>query len=139
MQLDNTADRAAPKVGNNHLPGYATDMTVGSLDWHAEERGGACVIAPSGRVDESTAKAFARELVAAIGKQPAKLVIDLAKIDFMSSHGLRALTIAQRAAAEAQTTIVLARPTAAMREILAISRYDMVIRITETIEDAIGH
>ena len=67
------------------------------------------------------------------------LDLDLAQVAYMSSRGLRALTLAQRAGQEAGTTIVLARPNETMREILAISRYDMVFRVAASIEDAIGH
>ena len=56
----------------------------------------------------------------------------------MSSRGLRALTLAERKGSEVGTTIVLARPNETMREILAISRYDMVFRVAETIEDALA-
>ncbi len=57
----------------------------------------------------------------------------------MSSRGLRALTLAQRAGQESGTTIALARPNDTMREILAISRYDMVFRVADTIEDALAN
>jgi anti-anti-sigma factor len=66
-------------------------------------------------------------------------IIDLEKVDYMSSRGLRALTLAQRAGQSSGTTIVLARPNDTMREILAISRYDLVFRVADTIEDALGN
>lgn len=112
-------------------------MTGGGLEWTEESRGGAIVLAPSGRVDESTANEFNERLgeSAAAG---GKLVLDLGGIAYMSSRGLRALTLAQRRGSEAGTKIVLARPNETMREILAISRYDMVFTVTETVEDALG-
>jgi anti-sigma B factor antagonist len=110
-------------------------MDGGGLRWCADERGGAQVLAPSGRIDESTATEFNDRLgeAAAAG---GTLVLDLEGIAYMSSRGLRALTLAQRRGSQAGTTIVLARPNETMREILAISRYDMVFRIVETVEDA---
>ncbi len=114
-------------------------MESGSLDWNSEERAGATVLAPTGRVDETTADAFKDHLLDAMGKGPAIAVIDLGGVEYMSSRGLRALTLAQRAGQGSDTTIVLARPNETMREILAISRYDMVFRVADTIEDAIGH
>ncbi|WP_241761201.1 STAS domain-containing protein [Erythrobacter sp. NAP1] len=132
-----TRRRAA--FGNPVKPRYATRMTGAELDWKTEERGSALIIAPSGRVDESTADNFKTNLIEHVKAAPANAVIDLAGIDYMSSRGLRALTLAQRAGQETDTTIVLARPNETMREILAISRYDMVFRVADTIEDAIGH
>lgn len=125
--------------GNRSKPRYARAMTGSLLEWNSAERSDATVLAPSGRVDESTADAFKDHLLAAMEKGPSTAVIDLAGIEYMSSRGLRALTLAQRAGQSSETTIVLARPNETMREILAISRYDMVFRVADTIEDAVGH
>lgn len=132
------APRAPRAFGNPVKPRYARRMTGSELNWNSEQRDGATVLAPSGRIDESTADAFKENLITAMESGPAVAVIDLAGVDYMSSRGLRALTLAQRAGQEAGTTIILARPNETMREILAISRYDMVFRVAETIEDALG-
>jgi anti-anti-sigma factor len=113
-------------------------MSGGQLDWASDERGGARVLSPRGRVDEATATAFSERLIEEAGSAAGPLVIDLAGIEYMSSRGLRALTLAQRKGTESGTTIALARPNEVMREILAISRYDMVFRVSDTIQDALG-
>lgn len=125
--------------GNRANARYAYCMTGSALDWSSEERAGAAVLSPSGRVDESTADAFKEHLVSAVEAGPAVAVIDLGGVDYMSSRGLRALTLAQRASASSGTTIVLAAPNETMREILAISRYDMVFRVADTVEEALGN
>ena len=113
-------------------------MSGGTLTWQVDERDGARIVAPGGRVDESTATAFTERLIAEAGSANGKLVLDLSGIAYMSSRGLRALTLAQREGARTGSTIVLARPNETMREILAISRYDMIFTIAETIEDALS-
>ncbi len=125
--------------GNRVNARYAHSMTGSALDWNSEERAGATLLAPSGRIDESTADAFKEHLLDAMAAGPATAIIDLAKVDYMSSRGLRALTLAQRASQDSGTTIVLASPNETMREILAISRYDMVFRVADTVEEALGH
>ena len=133
-------DRAPPSFvafGNRTNPRYAKRMSGSALDWTSENRSGAVVLAPIGRVDESTADAFKEHLLNAMAAKPETAIVDLGGIEYMSSRGLRALTLAQRAGTEAGTTIILARPNDTMREILAISRYDMVFRVADTIEDAI--
>lgn len=125
--------------GNRSKPRYASPMTDDVLKWNSEERGSALVLSPSGRVDETSADAFKDYLVGAVESQPQTAIIDLSGIDYMSSRGLRGLTLAQRAANESGTTIVLASPNETMREILAISRYDMVFRVADTVDDAIGN
>lgn len=113
-------------------------MTGGTITWQIEQRDGATIVAASGQVDEPTASEFAERLGELAESCGSTLVIDLAAINYMSSRGLRALTLAQRRGADAGTKIVLARPNPVMREILAISRYDMVFTVTDTIEDAIA-
>ena len=113
-------------------------MMGGDLDWSVATHGPVRVVSPRGRIDESTATAFADRLVAEIeGAQAggsATLAIDLAGIDYMSSRGLRGLTLAQRRAGDNGIAIVLAQPNDVMREILGISRYDMVFKVYDSVE-----
>ena len=115
-------------------------MTPVDLAWTTEALATARVVAPAGRIDEATATAFAERLMLEIESAARdgvpRLAIDLAGIEYMSSRGLRGLTLAQRKSAEHGVAIVLARPNGIMREILAISRYDMVFQVFETIEQA---
>ena len=62
------------------------------------------------------------------------LAIDLAGVDYMSSRGLRTLTLAQRQSGQAGIAIVLSSPNDMMREILAISRYDKIFPVVDSIE-----
>jgi anti-sigma B factor antagonist len=133
------ASTSSRSFGNRVNARYATQMSSEVLQWTSEERASTLVLSPQGRVDETSADAFKDYLVDAVGTDLATVIIDLSGIEYMSSRGLRGLTLAQRAANESGTTIVLACPNETMREILAISRYDMVFRVADTIEDAIGN
>lgn len=117
-------------------------MGDGELTWRVASRGDAAVVAPSGRVDETTATAFADRLVAEVAQAKAggmrRMAIELAGVEYMSSRGLRALTIADRRGKENGIGIVLTRPSPVMREILAISRYDKVFKVFERTEDALA-
>lgn len=110
-------------------------MSGGLDDWTVEHRGNVRIVVPVGRVDESSAGEFAERLIE-VASAGGRLVIDLGGISYMSSRGLRALTLAQRKGGDSGAEIVLARPSAVMREILAISRYDMIMKIVDTVEDA---
>lgn len=108
------------------------------MDTSLERRGNAIIVQVRGRVDESSWEAFGAALSEAV--QQARdsslhdLIIDLDKLDYMSSRGLRVLTVAKREGDDAGIAIVLASPNEVMREILAISRYDKLFTITETVE-----
>lgn len=111
------------------------------MQWSEEAQGGAVVAAPAGRVDESTAADFGARLEQAVercAESQARLVVDCGGIDYMSSRGLRALTLAKRKADGTGVRILLARPNEIVREILAISRYDKLFGVTDTVEAALA-
>jgi anti-sigma B factor antagonist len=106
------------------------------LGWRVRNEGGKLVGEPTGRVDETTWEAFSAHLTAAVqaaAAAGAPLILDLTGLDYMSSRGLRALTIARREAGEA-TPIILAAPNDRMREIFAISRYDKLFKIIDAVD-----
>jgi len=105
------------------------------MDWRVTSLDGRVIGAPVGRVDETTWEAFSEHLTSAVrnaASTGSKLVIDLSGLDYMSSRGLRALTIAKREAG-AEVPIQLAAPNARMREILAISRYDKLFEVVDQV------
>jgi anti-sigma B factor antagonist len=108
------------------------------MDYAFERGDSAVVVSVRGRVDESSWVAFGVGLSEAIEKARAagldRVVIDLAQLEYMSSRGLRVLTVAKREGEGAGATVSLASPNEVMREILAISRYDKLFEITETVE-----
>lgn len=128
---------AQASFGNQAKSRYAKQMSASELQWAYEMGASALVISPKGRVDEATADAFKDNLVEAMQKGLEKAVIDLSGIDYMSSRGLRGFTLAQRAAAQSGTTIVLAAPNDTLREILQISRYDTIFTVADTVEAAL--
>ena len=90
-------------------------------------------VTPFGRVDETTWQAFEVWLLDAVRvarTERAVLIVDLNPLDYMSSRGLRALTLAKREGAP----IVLAAAGPRMAEILAISRYDKLFNVYPDVE-----
>ena len=98
----------------------------------------AVIVHVDGRVDESTWEEFGAGLGEAVRQAGqsglAQVIIDLGGLDYMSSRGLRALTVAKREADQAAIAMSLAAPNEVMREILAISRYDKLFAVTDRIE-----
>ena len=99
---------------------------------------GILIAAVDGRVDEATWEAFAERLGEAIDQAAAarqsEVMLDLSGLDYMSSRGLRVLTMAKRQAEAAGLTITLAAPNEIMREILAISRYDKLFHVSDSVD-----
>ena len=111
------------------------------MDCFYETTPGAMIVTAHGKVDESTWEAFEGHLDdgirRAVDEKSASLIINLAHLDYMSSRGLRALTVAKRRADAAGVHITLAAPNEVMREILAISRYDKLFPVKDSIEDSL--
>ena len=109
------------------------------MDCNFESAAGAIIVSAQGKVDEASWEAFDRHLENGVGlavNAGAKImVIDLAGLEYMSSRGLRALTVAKRRADAAGIGITLAAPNQVMREILAISRYDKLFPVKDTVAE----
>lgn len=107
--------------------------------WSAERRGDAYVGRVSGRIDELHWEAFSEALKAGVaeGKGAARFVLDLSGVEYLSSRGLRALTLGKREADAAQLPMLLAAPNDLVREILQISRYDKIFPVRDTVAAAL--
>jgi anti-anti-sigma factor len=106
------------------------------MDWRLRKDGGRVVGAVSGRVDEDSWRDFSQYLTSAVREAVetgAPLVIDLSGLEYMTSKGLRALTLAKNEA-KGEITIHLAAPNSAMRRILSISRYDMLFPVVDSVD-----
>jgi anti-sigma B factor antagonist len=108
------------------------------MDVSCRSANGILVAAVHGRVDESTWEGFADRMREAIEQAAAtkqsELILDLSALDYMSSRGLRVLTMAKRQAEAAGLALTLAAPNEVMREILAISRYDKLFHISDSVD-----
>ena len=108
------------------------------MNYSLDVKDSAVIVRVDGRVDESSWEAFGAGLSEAVQQAGrsglAQVIIDLSSLDYMSSRGLRALTVAKREADAAAIGMTLASPNEVMREILAISRYDKLFTITDTID-----
>ena len=108
------------------------------MDVSCRSANGILVAAVQGRVDESTWEAFAERMREAIEQAAearlSELMLDLAGLDYMSSRGLRVLTMSKRQADASGLIMTLAAPNEVMREILAISRYDKLFHISDSVD-----
>lgn len=102
----------------------------------------ALLAAPTGRIDHASAAQFEadlRPLLAPAGAGGGALVLDFSQIDYISSAGLRVLMIAasQLKAKQGKLTVAALNPVVA--EIFAISRFDRVLPVKATVEEALAH
>jgi len=106
------------------------------MEWEVRRDDGRIVASPKGRVDEDSWREFSAQLTLAVHEAvdaAAPLVIDLSGLEYMTSKGLRALTMAKNEA-EGAIQIRLAAPNGTMRRILSISRYDMLFPVVDHVD-----
>src|SRR5262245_60821108 len=106
--------------------------TSDTLEVRRQTHGAQTILALAGELDMATAPRLieAFEAVDRFGS----LVLDLADLTFIDSHGVHA--IFRRASV--QHDLTLARPNPLVARVLALAEIEHVACISETIEDALG-
>ena len=97
------------------------------------------VLRPVGRLDHGNSMAFQNALMAAVGEGgTAKVVVDAAAVDYVSSAGLRAFMIAFKHCKGGGGRLAIAGLRPLVAEIFQISRFDRVLEIHGSIAEALA-
>jgi anti-sigma B factor antagonist len=99
------------------------------------------VVAPTGRIDHSSAADLETALTPLLADASARrgpVVLDFSGVDYISSVGLRVLMIAARQMRAAQARLSVAALQSVVAEIFTISRFDKVLTVNVTLEDALA-
>jgi len=94
-----------------------------------------------GRIDYLVAAEFERNLMPLLGADGGSsrgLVIDLQRVDYLSSVGLRVLMLATRALKGRGARIAVAALQPVVGEIFAVSRFDRVVEIFPSVRAALA-
>jgi anti-anti-sigma factor len=100
------------------------------------------VATPAGRIDHRSAvelEAALLPLLAQAGERKGALVLDFSGVDYISSVGLRVLMIAAKQMRSAEAKFSVAALQSVVAEIISISRFDKILVVHATLEDALGH
>lgn len=99
------------------------------MNIETEAQGSTQILKPIGRIDQNTAPEFQERLLAVLESGPnAAVALDMSRVDFLSSVGLRALMIAHKQCQANAGKLVLFALTPVVREVFSISRFDTVLR-----------
>jgi anti-sigma B factor antagonist len=102
-----------------------------------EVRDGIAVLAIRGEIDVASAAAFKSAIAEALAGNPRGLVLDLLKVDFLGSVGVRILLEAQERVGDDDHFAVVARSPAAGR-ILQLLSVDELLSVHETVGQALS-
>ena len=107
------------------------------MDIREEPRGGAYLVAASGRLDSNSAAALEAVLPARVQANE-KLVLDLADVPYVSSAGLRVLLIGAKAARSGGHKLVLCGLSPSVREVFDISGFTSIFAIEPDVDSALA-
>jgi anti-anti-sigma factor len=93
------------------------------LELDTEDRDGLVKIALRGELDLSTVSKVEDELESVEAKQPAVLVLDLSRLSFLDSTGLRCLVTADQRAKEAGRRLVLVRGPSPVQRVFDLTHW----------------
>jgi anti-anti-sigma factor len=91
-------------------------------------------------VDHTNFQRFQDELGAMAEGVSAKggMVIDLGDLEFITSAGLRALLLTQKAVNESDAKLIVSGIGGVVKEVFRISKFDALLSVAETTGDAVS-
>lgn len=98
------------------------------MEIREEQADGAMVLVPVARVDSATAKAFEGRVLAAVNSGAAKIIIDFAELDYISSAGLRVVLVGAKMT-RAPRKFALCGMKPHIREIFDVSGFARILTI----------
>jgi anti-anti-sigma factor len=101
-----------------------------------ELRGHLWVVTPNGRLDSNTGSILEATLNSQFEANHFKLIVDFGDVTYLSSGGLKVLLAANKKTAAASGALGLAHMSPRVREVFAISGFDRLFIITESVQDA---
>lgn len=99
--------------------------------------GSSVILRSAGRIDLSNAESFKERLLACLATAKTALVVDLSRVEYVSSAGLRSLMIVSKAAKPQGVELAVAALSPVVREIFTISRFDLVVPCFGSVRDAV--
>jgi len=108
------------------------------MDLNQKGVGSALLTAAVGRIDLSNADDFTAALSAALNQSKAALILDLSKVDYISSAGLRSLMITLKDSKADNKAFGVAALQPMLAEIFTIARLNQVMPIFQTVREAVA-
>ncbi|MGQ9681069.1 MAG: STAS domain-containing protein [Anaerolineae bacterium] len=97
---------------------------------------GQALLAPEGRLDALTAPTLERDLRQALTTARGDIVVDMGRVSYISSSGLRVLLVAARLVRQKGRTLRLCCLSPRVAEVFALAGFDMVFPLHSSREEA---
>jgi anti-anti-sigma factor len=110
------------------------------MECQAQEIANVILVRVAGRIDHTTAKAFEEALLPLLdgcSGEGRKALLDLSGVVYMSSAGLRVLTLAAKQCWKQNGEFVVAALQPLLQEVFRIGRLETVFRVFKTVPEAL--
>ncbi len=97
-----------------------------------QRQGDVVVLGPAGRINNNSSPEFQTRLLECVGSAGAAVLVDLSRVEYISSAGLRALMMASKQSKATNGRLAVAGLNAVVKEIFDISRFAYVVTVFET-------
>ncbi len=103
-----------------------------------EIRGDLAILKPVGRLDSATSPELERTVLECIEQGCRSMVIDLGRMDYVSSAGLRVILLAGKKLRGTQGKLVLADMHDSVRDVFEMSGFLSIFAVTPDVEQAVA-
>lgn len=106
------------------------------MEVNSERDGSALVVAVDGRIDGSNSQEFQDRFEEAIEDDDRAVVLDMGKLTYISSSGLRATLLLARRLQRQQAKFAICSLSPSIKEVFEISGFDRIIQVHASREEA---
>jgi anti-sigma B factor antagonist len=103
------------------------------------DQDGVAIVAFEGRLDSSSSRDFGEQLLAVIRGGATRIVVDLARVVYISSAGFRSLLIAGKAIDEAAGKLALCSLNSEVRRLFELGAFIDLFVICASRDEGIAH
>ncbi|MCA1946469.1 MAG: STAS domain-containing protein [Desulfovibrio sp.] len=108
------------------------------LELITEKRGQALVLHLGGRLDNTTVTLFQQRVEQVLAVGEARIVVDLARLEYISSAGMRGLlALAMQLRSRPDGSIAFARPQGMVQDVLRLAGFQQMFTMFDSLEDAV--
>jgi stage II sporulation protein AA (anti-sigma F factor antagonist) len=102
-----------------------------------EKSGSALIFQPEGLVNSANAAAFEADLMAQVEKGEHRIVLDLGRLDYISSAGLRVVLLLAKKLKQLGGALILCDIQPNVREVFEISGFLTILKVCASREEAV--
>ena len=103
-----------------------------------ESYAGCKILSVGGRIDFESAMEFERHVNAMIMEASDYYIIELSKVELLSSAGLRVMLSTAKRVAQRNASLALAAPSSVVRQVFEISHFNLLFKIFASVPEAIA-